>query len=96
MARPHPGPLPQEREKRLPVVDEFDALNRRGERGSVNAAKEIGYFRRRSFALPLLGERAGVRASFVSISFGHGVQEILTRSNLWNNWDDSFILAFTL
>ena len=65
-ARPHPGPLPQERVKHLPPCG--DARSR--DECLLPACRQLGadYNRRarisqaRRYVLPLLGERAGVRA----------------------------------
>jgi hypothetical protein len=65
-ARPHPGPLPQEREGRSPLWFET-RLGRRTQRQrfavNVTSAETCArIFNWPLFALPLLGERVGVRA----------------------------------
>jgi len=65
-ALPHPGPLPQERGKHLPPRDEtkrtgcISRLARRPRSGDCNRPTQINHKCR--YSLPLLGERAGVRA----------------------------------
>src|SRR6266496_4380221 len=71
--RPHPGPLPQERENHSPVAGEFGCV-RIIERPTLNS-NETEMERRaaefyKSADVPSLspGERAGVRASVTSIA----------------------------
>jgi hypothetical protein len=66
--RPHPGPLPQEREKRPPRVGATDALGRRSIfRERLNQAAIATVTPKLSCDAPTLslspGEKAGVRAS---------------------------------
>jgi hypothetical protein len=74
-ARPHPGPLPQERGNRSPVFigAEVSGFSRRLETNDMKAATCMVAHRffsdGQSFSL-FPGERAGVRASVSTISSG--------------------------
>jgi len=66
--RPHPDPLPQERENRLRVAGEMDAMGKRGSSRSNDynpemATKTIGVSTDADMLSLCPGERAGVRAS---------------------------------
>jgi hypothetical protein len=72
--RPHPGPLPQERESRRPRLASFDALEsirfvRAGIKKAVTATLTVKFSRGFDSLSLSRGERAGVRAGVTSKPF---------------------------
>jgi hypothetical protein len=80
VVRPHPGPLPQEREKRRPrCLQPHASFHLGGDRQGLNGigrGKAGAEFPHATVALPLPGERAGVRAD-VCLNFGTGETPVL-------------------
>ena len=68
-ARPHPGPLPGEREHTVTLPDHFSILMAVIDSVSLAvrriATRHIAWLKTRRTILPLLGERAGVRADVI-------------------------------